>query len=177
MAVLGIVAACLVLLCGSPRAREGPTTFQLEDKNGKAVATFVFGNREPRIEGLLFCTGGHRFLALFDRAGSVPPVLRQMANFPVEFAANGRTIGGHATYVAKNGPMPAIVYFALPLLDHQSFAGIGLALSAIANPQMSETTLPGERTAWADAVRAFSFRITATNGEQTLPRVFRDCST
>jgi hypothetical protein len=154
-----------------------PTTFLAENKDGKPVAVFTFDNKEHRYEGLLFCQQGHRFLTIIDRDGSVPPVLRTMTGFPAEFAANGRAIGGSATYVARSGVMPSMVFFAVPLLDPQSFAGSGLSLSRIANPHMSPATSSlGDRVAWADAVTAFSFTITASNGEQILPLVFLDCS-
>ncbi|CAN5180770.1 hypothetical protein BH10PSE6_BH10PSE6_45350 [soil metagenome] len=178
----GRIVALLVLIAAlSPGAAmakpSNPTTFQIEDKNGKAVAVFVFGNREHRYDGLLFCQKGHRFITVMDRENAVPPALRAMMDFPAEFTANGRAIGGSATYVARSGVMPAMVFFAIPLLDHQSFAGTGLMLSNIANPHMPPATSSlGDRAAWADAVAAFGFQITATNGEQALPPVFRDCS-
>jgi len=174
-----VAAALLIIAALSPAMAQpsSPTTFQVEDKNGKPVAVFTFDSKQHRYEGLLFCQQGHRFLTIMDRDDSVPPVLRTMIGFPAEFAANGRAIGGSATYAARTGVMPSMLFFDVPLLDHQSFAGTGFSLSNIANPRLSANASPGDRVAWTDAVTAFSFTITATNGEQTLPLVFRNCRT
>ena len=135
------------------------TTFQVEDRNGKAVAVFAFSNRERRYDGLLFCESGRRYLAIIDRDNSVPSALRAMTDFPAEFSANGRMIGGYATYIAQRGATPSMVFFAIPLLDHQSFGGAGLSLSNIVNPHMSPSKSSlGDRFAWADAVTTLSFQ-------------------
>jgi hypothetical protein len=152
------------------------TTFKIEDKNGMPVATFAFDSHAHRYEGMLFCQRGHRFLVVVDREGAVPPALRAMLDFPAEFSANGKAIGSSATYVAPSGVMPAMTFFSIPLLDHQSFAGTGLALSTIGNPGLTAAAPLGDRAAWASAVAAFGFRITATNGEQVLSPVFRACA-
>lgn len=179
----GRAAALLILIVAlsagpvmaQPSSR---TSFEIEDKNGKSIATFAFDSRGHHYEGLLFCQGGHRFLTVIDREGAVPPALREMLDFPAQFIANGKTIGSSATYIAPSGVMPAMTFFSIPLLDRQSFAGTGLVLSTVANPHLTAaTSSPSDRAAWADAVASFGFRIIATNGEQALAPVFRDCST
>jgi hypothetical protein len=173
-----VAAPLLIIAALSPAMAQpsGPTTFQLEDKNGKAVAVFAFESKQHRYDGVLFCQQGHRFLTLMDRDDAVPPVLRTMIGFPAEFVANGRAMGGSATYAARTGVFPSMVFFSVPLLDHRSFAGSGFSLATIANPRLSSAeAAPRDRAAWADAVTAFRFRITATNGEQTLPSVLGGC--
>jgi hypothetical protein len=125
-------------------------------------------------------------MAILDRDDTVHPVLRVMNEFPVEFDANGRKIAGNATYVGRTEQSPAVILFLLPLLDGQSFAGSGLVLTRLTNPQLtSSRTSPGgadvanrgllDALSWGDAESALLFRIVADNGARTLPSVFKDC--
>lgn len=161
----------LAVLAAMPTLAEASdaVTFRLLDHGGEAIVQFDFAPGTHRGEGLLMCRSGHRLLVLIDREDSVPPALRRVQSAAAEFTANGKTIGGSATYFPRNAQMPPMMFFDIPLLDGLSFSGSGLALSTIANAS------PGNAKAWADAVAAIRFRITATNGERTVPKVFADC--
>ena len=70
----GRAAALLILIVAlsagpvmaQPSSR---TSFEIEDKNGKSIATFAFDSRGHHYEGLLFCQGGHRFPLRHAAAG------------------------------------------------------------------------------------------------------------
>jgi len=155
----------------------GLTTFAVEVRNGKTVATFNFTDRGHKLGGMLFCEQGQRAMAIVDLEDSVHPVLRIMNEFPAEFAANGRKIDGTATYVGRTDRSPALVMFHLPSLDARSFSGSGLVLKRLTNPQLPGGTDRGllDALSWGDAESAFLFRIAADNGERALPALFRDC--
>jgi hypothetical protein len=175
--VAGLLLVSLAVSCLQASAQPSRTTFKIEDKDGLPVATFSFGDRDHAYSGMVFCAKGHRFLTIVDRSGTVPPALRSIFNAPAEFTADGKPIAGHATYAAASGVMPAMVLFDIPALDRRSFDGSGLSLTSIANPRRSPIESAGvERAIWAAAVRAFAFTIAATNGEQILMPVFRNCT-
>jgi hypothetical protein len=161
----------LAALAAMPAMAEAAdaVTFRLIDHGGEAMVQFDFPRGTHRGEGLLMCRSGHRLLVLIDSDDSVPQPLHEMKASPAEFTADGKAIGGAATYFPRNAQMPPMVFFDIPLLDGPAFSGSGLALSTVANPS------PGEAKAWADAVAAFRFEITASNGEQTMAKVFGDC--
>ena len=175
--VAGFVLAALAVSCLQASAQPSRATFKSEDKDGLPVATFSFGAGDHAYSGMVFCAKGHRFLAIEDRVGTVPPALRAIFNAPAEFTADGKPIAGHATYVAASGVMPAMIFFDVPALDRHAFDGDGLSLTSITNPRPSPIESAGvERAVWAAAVRAFAFTIVATNGEQILMPVFRNCT-
>ncbi len=164
----------------------GLTTFTVDDRSGKTVATFNFTDRGHKFGGMLYCEQGHRVMAVVDIEDSIHPALRVMNEFPAEFAASGRKIDGTATYVARTERSPALIVFHLPSLDERSFSGSGLVLARVINPQFpsSRGSLGGadganrgllDALSWGDAESALLFRIAADNGERALPAIFKDC--
>jgi hypothetical protein len=154
----------------------GLTTFAVEDRRGKSVATFNFVTRDHKYGGMLSCEDGHPAMTLLDLDDSIHPVLRIMNQFPVEFEANGRKIAGKASYVGRSDLSPGLVLFVLPSLDEKSFAGSGLVLTRVTNPQLSASNRGLlEALSWGDAESAFLFRVVADNGESALGPLFRVC--
>jgi hypothetical protein len=174
---VGLVLLLLAASCLQASAQPSRTTFKSEHKDGLPVATFSFEARDRAYSGMVFCVKEHRFLTIVDRAGTVPPALRSIFNAPVEFTADGKPINGRATYAPASGVMPAMMFFDIPALDRRSFDGDGLSLRSIANPRPSPVESAGvERAVWTAAVSAFAFTIVATDSEQILTPVFRNCA-
>jgi len=79
------------------------------------------------------------------------------------------------------------MFFWLPRLDARMFAGNGITLRMIGNPNLPPVATDRQgkitdfdsfyrRLQWVDAVTASTFTIRAPNAEATLPIVFRDCA-
>jgi hypothetical protein len=154
----------------------GLTTFTVEDGRGKTVAAFNFVNRDHKYGGVLTCEDRHPAMIVLDLEDSIHPVLRIMNQFSVEFEANGRKVAGRASYVGRSELSPGLVRFVLPSLDEKSFAGSGLVLTRVTNPQLSVSNRGLlEALSWGDAESAFLFRVVADNGESVLGPLFREC--
>ena len=171
----------------------GVTSFVIEQRGGIVAAAFKLMKRERKYEGLIACNNGQRTLVLFDIDNSIPMVLRAAKQYPVEFTTQIRSIWGTATYLPPTlgrGDQTGMMFFELPSLDERAFAGDGMTLFGIQNPTFphidptktintndrAQMDAFAKRMQWLDAVMALSFNIKASNANQTLPVVFRECA-
>lgn len=149
--------------------------FRADAIDGNPIARFDVAIRRKIFHGMVRCRDHAAELSIADRDGGIPVDLRGLKDAKAELRDGAKQIlPATATYIAGKTANDGVMLFKVENLTASSFSGAGLLLWTIENPDPGDPGL-ADQFAWADSVTAFTFVISADNGERVLPAVLKAC--